>query len=86
MPELSRFYGLVISINWVDHNPPHFHVRYAGSDAAIAIRRMELLSGNLPNRALNLALEWAALHEKELLENWERARNQTPTRRIAPLD
>jgi len=86
MPEISRFYGLIISIHWIDHNPPHFHVRYAGNDASIAIHRVELLSGYLPNRALGMALEWAATHQEELVENWERARNQVPLSRIAPLD
>lgn len=27
MPEISRFYGIIIAMFWDDHNPPHFHAR-----------------------------------------------------------
>ena len=86
MPEVSRFYGMVISFNWRDHPPRHFHVRYAEWHATIRLDRLELASGTLPQRALALVLEWAAIHREELEENWRRARTQEPLQPIEPLD
>jgi hypothetical protein len=51
MPEISRFYGIIITINYDDHLPPHFHARYGDDRAAIKINR-EVLAGSLPRRAL----------------------------------
>jgi hypothetical protein len=75
-----------VSINWTDHNPPHFHVRYAEYDGSITIHPIRPLDGNLPRRVLSLALEWAALHQEELAENWDRAQQQVPLKKIAPLE
>jgi hypothetical protein len=60
MPEISRFLGIVVTIYYNDHAPPHFHVRYGASRATIAIATCTLLEGSFPPRALGLALEWAA--------------------------
>jgi hypothetical protein len=68
-----------------DHSPPHFHVRYAENRAIIAIENLAVLQGRLPPRALALAMEWASLHQTELLEDWELARRQAPLRPIEPL-
>jgi len=62
MPEISRFFGIVIQMYYGDHDPPHFHVRYSGQKALIAIETLEVLRGQLPPRALSLVREWAALH------------------------
>jgi hypothetical protein len=59
MPELSRFLGMVISIYFDDHNPPHFHVEYNEDEALIAINDLTVLKGNLPPRVMRLAMEWA---------------------------
>jgi hypothetical protein len=62
MPELSRFFGLVILMFYHDHPPPHFHVRYGGQRAIVDIRTLAVLQGRLSPRALGLVTEWAALH------------------------
>lgn len=70
MPEISRFYGIIIiRMYFQDHNPPHFHVEYQGEQAEYSIKTLELLAGKLPNRANALVLEWASLHRDELLAN-----------------
>jgi len=69
-----------------DHAPPHFHVRYADQRALVAIKTFVLLQGHLTPRAFGMVVEWAALHQSELLENWERARLQVPLERIEPLE
>ena len=86
MPEVSRFYGIVIRINFREHNPPHFHARYAEAEAAINIRDLTLTEGSLPRRARGLVLEWAAEHRDELLKAWERAQHGEAPGKIAPLD
>lgn len=86
MPEIARFLGLVIAMHYRDHEPPHFHARYGGNKALIAIETLTLLAGRLPPRALGLAMEWAARHREELLENWKRAKRQEPLERIPPLE
>ena len=68
-----------------DHNPPHFHAFYGDFEALMDIEKNELISGQLPPRVLGLVTEWAALHQKELMENWERARRQDSLLSIAPL-
>ena len=68
-----------------EHDPPHFHARYAGSRAAIQIGSLGLLQGTLPPRVLGLVTEWAAQHRRELEDNWELLRAKKPLRAIAPL-
>ena len=60
MPEISRFFGIVIKMFFSDHAPPHFHAEYAEHEALVAIETLELVRGELPRRALALVLEWAA--------------------------
>lgn len=86
MPEISRFYGIIISLFYGDHNPPHFHVRYGSYKAAIRIRDFLLLDGSLPPRALGLVMEWAARHQNELLLAWEMVAKDLPPPSIEPLD
>ena len=85
MPEISRFFGIVIQMYADDHDPPHFHARYAGRVARIAIGTHEVLAGSLPPKALALVIEWAAMHGDEPLADWELARSQLPLSKIAPL-
>ena len=85
MPEISRFYGIVITLNYNDHAPPHFHARYGDRQAVIAVGGA-VLAGALPPRAMTLVLQWAEAHRAELLDDWERARAQLPLVPIAPLD
>jgi len=86
VPEISRFFGIVIKIFFEDHNPPHFHAEYGDRMALIDIRNLTVFSGQLPPRVLGLVIEWATLHRQELLEDWERAQDQQPLRKIAPLE
>lgn len=71
MPEICRFLGIVISMYFDDHNPPHFHVRYNEHRAVLAIQTLNLLDGHLPARVRGLVEEWAELHQSELLAMWE---------------
>lgn len=66
MPEISRFYGIIIAMFFGDHNPPHFHARYADKKVGIEIESLRILEGNLPPRALGLVIEWASQHKAEL--------------------
>src|SRR3954452_2209521 len=86
MPEISRFFGMVIAMYYNDHAPPHFHVRYAEQKAVIGIEPVELLNGKLSPRARALVFEWATLHARELLADWELARQQAPLNKIDPLE
>ena len=86
MPEICRFFGIVVFMNYNDHPPPHFHVRYAEQKAIIAIETPMLLEGELSPRALGLVMEWAAAHCAELIDDWNLARRQQPLNRIAPLE
>ena len=85
MPEISRFYGIVIAMFYSEHNPPHFHARYGKNKIAVEIRTLRVLEGTLPPRAMGLVMEWASQHQDELLANWEEARDDRPPRTIDPL-
>ena len=85
MPEISRFYGIVIKMFFDDHNPPHFHALYGEHEVLIDINTFAVFAGHLPPRALGLVIEWATLHQDELLNDWERAQGQEPLSKIEPL-
>ena len=85
MPEISRFYGVVIRMYFREHGPPHFHAEYAGDVALIGIADLAVLKGRIPPRALGLVIEWAALYQADLQTAWERARRQEAPGRIPPL-
>ncbi|MDP1715206.1 MAG: DUF4160 domain-containing protein [Anaerolineales bacterium] len=86
MPEISRFFGIIIRMYFNDHVPPHFHAHYGEHQIEITIETLEVLKGKLPNRVLGLVLEWASLHRDELRADWERARNEQPLEPIQPLE
>ena len=85
MPQISYFLGVIIRMFYREHNPPHFHAYYGDYEALIDIQKNELLSGNLPPRVLGLVVEWTALHQEELMANWERSEKQEPLQAIEPL-
>ena len=85
MPEISRFHGIVISMYYDDHNPPHFHARHGGDRAAIEIPSLQVLEGELPPRVLSLVVKWASQHQPELMDNWDETQNDRPPRRIPAL-
>lgn len=86
LPEISRFFGIVIKMFFDDHNPPHFHAEYGGDAVLVDIRTLSVFSGRLPPRAMGLVIEWATLHRDELLADWERAQAQQELLKIAPLE
>lgn len=73
MPEISRFFGIIIRMFFVsaDHNPPHFHAYYGDESAVFAIDTLEVLKGKLPPRVKGMVTEWAEIHKKELEKNWD---------------
>jgi len=85
MPEISRFYGIIIAMFFDDHNPPHFHARYSGEKVAIEIESLRIIDGHIAPRALGLVIEWAAQHKDELMNNWELAKNNRTPNKIEPL-
>ncbi len=86
VPEISRFFGIVIKMFFDDHNPPHFHAEYSGDIALIDIGNLSVFSGRLPPRVTGLVIEWATIHQQELFADWERARAQQELQKIAPLE
>lgn len=86
MPEISRFFGMIITIYYNDHPPPHFHVRYNQQKAIVSIQTLEILEGKLTPRLFKLVTEWATLHQTELMTNWELARENQPLNNILPLE
>ena len=86
MPELSRFFGISIRMYFDDHNPPHFHAEYGDSAALIDIHSLSVFDGRLPPRVTGLVIEWATLHQQELLADWQRARDQQSLQKIDPLE
>lgn len=85
MPEISLFYGIRVTMYYDDHNPPHFHVEYAGNKAIIDILNASVMRGALPNKQLKLVLAWCVIHQDELMQNWELSKQSLPLNRINPL-
>lgn len=86
MPRICEFFGVVISMYYNDHHPPHFHATYAEHEALCAIDTLEILAGELPRRPRAFVVEWASLHREALRANGDRARQGLPLEPIAPLD
>ena len=85
MPEISRFFGIVIAMYYKEHGVPHFHAKYSGQTGVFSIPDLKL-EGQLPRRVIALVLEWAFEHRVESVENWQRALAQVPLRSISPLE
>ena len=83
---VSRFYGIVVRVNYREGEPPHFFAIRIGSVAKVRIRDLALLGGRMPKRGVRLVMDWAALHQRELLDAWERSRRGESPGKIAPLD
>lgn len=86
MPTISVFFGIVIRMYWSEHAPPHFHAFYGDEEALVDIRSLSVMQGHLPRRAVSLVLDWAELHQAELLEDWELCQNMRPPKPIRPLE
>ena len=85
MSEISRFYGLIILMNFKDHAPPHFHALYGDYEVTVVIST-GAVNGDFPKRALTHVQEWRTLHREELLDTWTLARASKPLPRIDPLE
>ena len=85
MPEISRFFGIVVQMYVDDHLPAHFHARHAGKEVVISIETLAILRGRLSPRAHALLVEWASVHVDELLLDWDLAQAGQPLKRIEPL-
>ena len=81
MPEISRFFGIIIAMFFNDHAPPHFHVRYGDQRAIVEIETLRILEGKLSPR-----IECASQHQDELREDWRLARLEKELRSIKPLE
>jgi hypothetical protein len=88
VPELSRFYGIVIRMfeeQDAPHHRPHFHAIYGEYAGVFAIDSLELIAGRLPRRQRRLVEAWAELHHMELVEDWQRLQAGQSAHPIAPL-
>lgn len=85
MPTISMFRGIKITMNWRDHQPPHFHATYGSDNVLVSIRDLEVLEGSLPSKQLKMLLGWAAFHQEELMENWALAEQKQELFAIEPL-
>jgi hypothetical protein len=74
MPEISRFYGIIIRMYCEPgsrHHAPHFHAYYQNHSAVISLVSIELIEGSLPPRQRRLVLAWSEIHFRELMMDWE---------------
>ena len=85
MPEISRFFGIIVFMYFDEHNPPHFHVRYGDERAVVSINELRVMEGKLSRRALSLVLEWANEHRNELMNNWNSLQTTGEYSKIDPL-
>ena len=86
MPILSVFFGIVIRIYHLDHNPPHIHVQYGEYEATMDIRARRVLQGQLPKRVLRLVLEWLDVRRTEVEQAWKAVQMMKNPKRIKPLE
>jgi hypothetical protein len=88
MPTISRFYGITITLRAREQNHPraHFHAEYGEFEASIAVDNFQILDGQLPRRAMELTIMWAALHRDELQANWDALRAGQLPAKIEPLE
>lgn len=88
MAILSMFYGIIVSIYFLDkkqHNKPHIHIKYQEYEIVLSIPEGEVLEGNLPANKLKLVEAWIEIHKEELIANWELAVNGNSIFQIEPL-
>lgn len=85
MPKISRFLGVLIFMNWRDHNPPHFRARYGSYELSVTLDGL-VVKGESPRRALLHVLEWVETHQDELKRNWALVQQGKAPRPIPPLE
>ena len=86
MPTISTFYGILIKMFFDDHAPPHFYALYGEHKLVITINPIKIIKGDAPKRVKSMVLEWTALHQEELLKNWELCKNMQPPMPINPSE
>ena len=85
MPEISRFYGINITMFGDDHNPPHLHIRYGDYQALVTLEE-HIIKGEMPKHVLKKVFKWMEIHQSEIVKNWKRLQAGTEAQKIAPLD
>jgi hypothetical protein len=88
VPEISRFFGIIIRMFMeagAAHHTPHFHAYYGEHVAVFSINPADLIAGDLPRSQRRLVEAWAELHQAELTADWERLQAGRPALPIAPL-
>ncbi len=84
MPEICRFYGIIVFMNYNDHDPPHFHARYQDQEITVEIQT-GIVQGTMSRRALRMLFDWSERYQEELMRNWRHARDKQPFEKIPPL-
>ncbi|MBR6590239.1 MAG: DUF4160 domain-containing protein [Bacteroidaceae bacterium] len=84
MPEICRFFGIIVSLYWRDHNPPHIHFTYGGYECSISVID-RIVDGKAPSKVIIKVNEWMDLHESEILSLWEKAQKGEKLFHIEPL-
>ncbi|MDR0842611.1 MAG: DUF4160 domain-containing protein [Acidobacteriota bacterium] len=84
MPAISMFFGIIISMYYRDHLPPHFHAEYQGHEALFGFNG-EILEGDFPSNKARMVAVWAEIHQEELVANWQLATQKRNLFRIEPL-
>lgn len=84
MPEITRFYGMIVKmyLRGKEHNPPHIHFLYGEYNTVIDVQTLSVLEGDMPNKGLAMALEWTKMYQGELLDMW----NTQQFRKLPPLE
>ncbi|MFM8238673.1 MAG: DUF4160 domain-containing protein [Actinomycetota bacterium] len=85
MPRICEFSGIVITMHWLDHPPPHFHAAYGGASATVRIDDGSILGGALPLSAQRVVTAWATARRADLTANRDRAMRHEPIAPVAPL-
>ena len=84
MPEICRFYGIVIYLYWMYHNPPHIHVVYGDYECSISIME-RIVDGKIPAKVVSKVNQWIDIHQDEILKLWEKASKGEKIEKIEPL-
>ena len=85
MPEISRFLGIIIYMDFNEHNPPHLHAVYNEHRVSLSIEALGIIDGKLPSRVLSLVVERAQEHREELQNNWNNLQSTGKFQKIKPL-
>lgn len=85
MSEISRFYGVIITIYWYDHNPPHIHARYGSRQAKFSIKSGDVIAGSLARKETRYVQAWIERERTRIVRAWMRASEGLDPGKIKPL-